>query len=201
MQIYATKLLPASAFKDLISKNLENQKEILAEISKHASGAHEHRRGGTTNSENIWLRNFSRTRRKFSLKFRVMYQAHMSIEEVARHIPIKFRSGISREPEENSRWNFEPCIRSTWASKRWHCKFGKYFIKDYLENQKDIHAEISNHVSGAHEHRKGGTMETENISLRSISRTSRKFSLKFRLMYQEHISIEEVARQIPKIFH
>ena len=80
------------------------------------------------------IRNIWRSRKWFSLKFRTLYQEHMTTEDVAR---------ISHAS----------CDAPDKVVSR------KIFQREYLKNQNFCLAEISYFVSGAHDYRRGGTMK------------------------------------------
>ena len=138
---------------------------------------------GTADTQKNSSGNTLKTRRSISWKFRILYQEHMINEQVARQLLAtkqfsgyigcskEIQAAISLKPEGVSRLNFEFYIRSTCQSRRWH-------DKSSTQSVLLIHRLFEGNSSG------------------SISKARRCISLKFRILYQEHMTIQEVVRQI-----
>ena len=125
--------------------------------------------------------NISSARMSISLKFRILYQEHMTIEEVARcghssccspDIEI-FRTKFNREYLDSQNLYFAE-ISNLYQERMTIEEVARYghpsssspdtqvfrtkFIREYLESQNLYFAETSNFESGAYDNRGGGTL-------------------------------------------
>ena len=128
-------------------------------------------------SKSLEFRNFRKFfETKCVWKFRVLYQEHMSIEDVARD--GSSCSWYRKRISSGNIWSARKCfslkfrifMRSAWVSKRWYDKtarravllidrfFEKNFKRDYLSSQKVFRAEIFDFISGKHEVWRSGIM-------------------------------------------